>query len=360
MEDGYRLSSIFNSRRIWSPLWLILGAIMLLPASIRAETHRIYLKTSPPLELLRPHHDPATLSILVTAADGRPVQQGWLEIALDAPKPSRWFSTDLPIVEGTRLLRMRLNLARGRADWKYLFPIRGEYRMTVDFVTPDGKQASQVFNFVIREHVKKWLFLALLTLGLFGLGFVAGWVFSARAPATKGLTTKCAAAFIGCLWVGSASFANETAPRQGGNIGRLEIEPAIVGRAAAVRWRLDGDAMAGDSRPLLSLSIIHLETGTTAFAIDKLPERGQFAMDFQFTDGADYRITAVADSPGGRSVRSEQIISVTAVEPPPYAVAPAMVLFLLAIIGGLIAGRYCGGRRSSHREGLKLNCRLRR
>jgi hypothetical protein len=323
---------------------LIVSALILLAAPVGAETHRIYLKTSPRLELLRPYHDPATLSILVTAADGRPVQEGWLEIALDAPKPNRWFSTDLPVVEGTRLLRMRLNLARGRADWKYLFPIRGEYRMTVDYVTPDGKQASQIFNFVIREHGKKWLFLAIFTLGLFALGFVAARVFSPRTSIANGMTTNCVAALIGCLFVGSASLAVETAPRPGGNTGRLEIEPAVVGRAAPVRWRLDGDPMAGDSRALLSLSIVHLEKGITAFAIDKLPASGQFAMDFQFTDGADYRITAVADSPGGRSVRSEQIISVTAVEPPLYAVAPAMVLFLLAISGGLIAGRYRGRR----------------
>jgi hypothetical protein len=63
-------------------------------------------------------------------------------------------------------------------------------------------------------------------------------------------------------------------------------------------------------------------------------------MNFHFTDGAQYKISAVADIAGSRPVRTEQTISVTGVEPPTRATVPALALFLAVIAGGIIAGRW--------------------
>jgi len=41
-------------------------------------------------------------------------------------------------VEGSRLLEMDLPLRQGRAEWKYLFPIRGQYRLTVELLLRIG------------------------------------------------------------------------------------------------------------------------------------------------------------------------------------------------------------------------------
>jgi hypothetical protein len=75
--------------------------ILLFSSASPAEEFQIYFKTSPPLEQLRPFGETATLSLLVTAPDGRPVQDGWLLIGLDAPAPGRLWSTDFPLVEGS-------------------------------------------------------------------------------------------------------------------------------------------------------------------------------------------------------------------------------------------------------------------
>jgi len=56
-----------------------------------AEDINIYLKASPRLELLHPYSDPATLTLLVTGADGKPVAQGRAAILLEAPEPGRFF-----------------------------------------------------------------------------------------------------------------------------------------------------------------------------------------------------------------------------------------------------------------------------
>jgi hypothetical protein len=308
-------------------------------ASILAAEHSIYFKTSPRLELIRPLSEPAILSILVTAADGRPIQEGWVDIALEAPKPSRWFSTDFPLVEGSRLIAMRLDLVGGKAEWRYLFPIRGEYRVTVEFVTPDGKQASQVFNFNIREHRQKWLLLAGFTLGLFAFGFVAGRVFSRVRTDPKENMIGCLAVII---WlIASVGLGASTAGAQTSLIaGRLEIEPAVVGRPALVRWRLDGDGKPANSGAVLSLTITYLEKGTTVFAVEKLRVDKEFLLNFQFADAAEYRLRAVADVPGARAVDTEQIVPVAAVEPPARAIVAPMVLFLSALGAGLAAGRW--------------------
>ena len=122
-----------------------------------AEDINIYFKASPRLELLHPYSDPATLTLLVTGADGKPVAQGRVAIRLEAPEPGRFFSTDFPLVEGSRLLDMSLPLRQGRAEWKYLFPIRGQYRLTVEFTAPDGRKATKTFPLAIRENKQKWV-----------------------------------------------------------------------------------------------------------------------------------------------------------------------------------------------------------
>jgi hypothetical protein len=141
------------------PARLALVAFFFFSADLQAEDIKIYFKTSPRLELLRPYSDPATLTLLVTAADGKPVAQGWVAIRLEAPEPGRFFSTDFPLVEGSRLIDMRLPLIQGREEWKYLFPIRGKYRLSVEFIAPDGRKTHKTFTPGIRENKRKWVFL---------------------------------------------------------------------------------------------------------------------------------------------------------------------------------------------------------
>ena len=67
---------------------------------------------------------------------------------------------------------------------------------------------------------------------------------------------------------------------------------------------------------------------------------GEFGMSFQFTDGAEYRVTAIAYVSGGQMIRTEQNISVIGVEPPARAMIPAIGFFLAVIALGLGVGRW--------------------
>jgi hypothetical protein len=308
------------------------AVVFLLAGRAQGEELNIYFKTTPSIQHLRPYADPATMSVLVTGTDGRPVAQGTALIRLDAPRRGRLFSTDFPWVEGTRLHEMRVNLRQGRANWKYLFPIRGEYRLAVDVQTADGKKGSKEFAFSIRENEKKWMALAGFSAALFCLGLIAGRLFTRIPSGAMMLVAAGLSIAPGFLIAGEAT--------QDGDAAVLEVEAATVGRPAVVRWHLNGTSAGADLPALLSFNITHLEKGKLALEIDRIPVAGEFAMKFQFTDGAEYRVVAVAEQPGKPSLRSERIISALALEPPIKAMIPALVYFIGLIALGVGAGRW--------------------
>ena len=303
-----------------------------------ADDINIYLKASPRLELLYPYSDPVTLTLLVTGSDGKPVSQGRVVIGLEAPAPGWFFSTDFPLVEGSRLLDMNLPLRQGRAEWKYLFPIRGQYRLTVEFVAPDGRKVNKTFPLAIRENKQKWFLLGIFTVGLFALGALAGRIFTRALPDVKGRVAACL--LLSMAWVVASGEVAAQELGQRKYFGWLEIDPATVGKPSKVRWRLAGEENADSRAVLLTLTIAHLEKGKTVFAVERLPVEGEFAMNFQFTDGVEYRVMAIAYVTGGQMSRTEQNISVTGVEPPARAMIPAIAFFLAVIALGLGVGRW--------------------
>lgn len=307
---------------------------MLFGMAAGADRFKIYLKTTPAQEFLRPFADPVTLALLVTYADGRPVEQGKLAIILDAPKSGAFLTTDFPVVEGSRLLELALPLRQGRAQWKYLFPIRGDYRLSVQLVAADATVQSQSFVIPVLENRAKWLWLSLFCAGLFVCGFAAGRIFTTTAALAP---TLC----LIFLFAGFAAVGGHDGPAATGQItdppAGLEIAAASVGQPTRLRWRFTETSAPN---ALLSLSVFHLEKRKTVFAIDKVPVAGDYSVDFHFPDGAEYRVNSIAEVAGQAPLRTEQLVAVTAVEPPMTAQIPALLLFLAVVALGLGAGRF--------------------
>ncbi|HET7008440.1 MAG TPA: hypothetical protein VFK65_23280 [Candidatus Binatia bacterium] len=307
--------------------------ILILGTDASAEEFNIYLKTSPAMGFLRPFADPVNISVLVTHADGRPVEQGSVGIVLDAPKSGVFWSTDFPVVENSRLLELVLPLRQGRAGWKYLFPIRGDYRLSVTLIASDGKTTARNFIISVAENRTKWLWLGLFCAALFVFGFAAGRVFT-FIPVTR--TTS----WLLLVFAAAGIASGHDAPSSVENIANpsmsLEIAAATVGKPTRLRWRApNGDA----ARTLLSLTILHLEKHKTVFAIDKVSVDKEYLLDFHFPDGAEYRVNSIAERPGQEPVRTEQLVAVTGIEPAMTAQLPSLVFFLLVIALGLGAGR---------------------
>jgi hypothetical protein len=287
---------------------------------------------------LRPFSEAATMFVSVTRRDGTPIENGWVQIRLDAPPPGRFFSTDFPFVEGSQLLDMRLPLRQGRVHWDYLFPIRGQYRMVIVTVAADNSKADGLFYLVIRENEKKWVFLGLFTVGLFLLGVVAGRLFtSSQLVSKRNVLVSILLSILCSFFSERAALAQEEKSEK--YEARLEISPPRVGKLSHIRWSLAGIKEGERPTVNLSLRIIHLEKGKTVFSIEKLPVPGEFTLNFQFTDGAEYRIDTMAEL-GGREMHSQRIVSVSGIQPPPSAAIPAIVFFIAVIALGLYTGRW--------------------
>lgn len=284
----------------------------------------------------RPHAGLVTLSVLVSDGAGKPVDSGWADIRLDAPKPGGFFSTDIPLVEGTKLAEMRLPLTSGKAEWQYAWPIRGQYRLAVEAATADGKNASKSFDISIRESSTKWLTLAGFTLSLFLFGFIAGRIFTATTASVANLTL---ALFLFGTALPSALAQGSQGSEQAARA-ILTIEPAVVGKPSRITWGLDDGVNVTSEGVMLTLAITQLEEGHAVFAIEKLAVAREFAMNFQFVDGSEHRVTAIAELPGRTPISAEQSISVTLVAPPAAAALPAMAFFLFVIALGLGVGRW--------------------
>jgi hypothetical protein len=311
---------------------------VLLGAAVSADAVNVYFKTSPVPEHLRPFTDPATFSLLVTGADGKPLTKGSVHVRLQAPRSSSFFSTDLPLVEGTQLTDLRMPLKVGKAEWKYAFPIRGRYRLIVDVLALDGTKVSRTFELNIREHRTKWLVLGGFTVGLFAFGFITGRMFT--SPARNGHE---AARIILLVMVSVFTFPGELALGQTGGdklAAGLEIDSPRVGKPARITWRLQGSPAIMPASAMLSLTVIQVEKGNVVFAFDRLPVEAEYSMNFQFTDGGEYRVNARAELPGGKLARAEQLVTVTGVEPSIPSTLPAIGFFLAVVAAGLAMGRW--------------------
>jgi hypothetical protein len=126
--------------------------------------------------------------------------------------------------------------------------------------------------------------------------------------------------------------------KTGEDAANLEIRPATVGKLSQIRWH-STERARGAQPTNLTLKITHLETGKTVFGIDKIPMAEKFLMQFQFTDGDEYRIESVVDLEKGEPIHSQRTVSIVAVEPPLGASIPALTFFVAVIGAGLWAGR---------------------
>jgi hypothetical protein len=281
---------------------------------------------------------PASLILSVLGAE--PLSAGRVvRVRLDAPAPGAFFSTDYPAVEGTRLLEISLPLISAKAQWRQTFPIRGDYRLTVSFPEAAADTAPRTFPFQVRENPRKWVAAGALAIALFLLGIIAGRVFSARPDIS--VMSLASVSLLLALFAGTSPervSARDEPPAP--SPAALDVEPATVGKPARIHWRLHLRGAEEKTSGKLSLSIDHLEKGSTVFAIENIPVADEFAFAYQFTDGSDYRLEAVGSTQTGATARAERIISVTPVAPPFSKKLSSIGFFLAAVLFGLVTGRW--------------------
>ena len=317
----------------------ILACLWLPVDNAGAEEFTVSFETSPDAAYLVPWSAPAAFTLAIKAIKGQPAADGWVRVQLDAPPPSGFLSTDYSAVEGSRLLELRLPIIDGKAEWRQVLPIRGQYRLAAQFTGAAGAKAEKVFTFQVRENNQKWGVLIGFALGLFITGVVAGRIFSAprhRVAAMLALWLLLSGAYYALT--GHKASAQETQKRK--YFSKIEVASPRVGTPARVQWWLCPASIGGKLSAKLAVTITQVEKNLMVFAAEKIPVAGEFSLDYQFTDGSDHRVTVVAETEDGETIRQEQLVSVMAVAPPLRAQLAVLASFLLVIFLGLLAGRW--------------------
>lgn len=169
-------------------VWIAISA----PLSA-APTASIQYNLDPAAEQIGPDVDVAGLNLSVRSKSGEALPAR-LHIRLDAPPKNRLVSTDFPIVEGTHLIDAQAATNTGEYRLRYLFPIRGEYTLTVTAspltdASPDAwTPVTETFQFTLNENPGEVRNLLLLLAGLFVFGFVAGIILGRGARSANPAT----------------------------------------------------------------------------------------------------------------------------------------------------------------------------
>jgi hypothetical protein len=153
-----------------------------------------------------------------------------------------------------------------------------------------------------------------------------------------------APAAVAGIWLFIVEVATAQEARVGGE---LAVETAVVGELTHIQWRLPGY----EATALLTLTITDMEQEKRVLSLSRVLTQGSFGFAFLFTDRAPHRITALAEIEGKVRVRQQSVVTPIALEPPPSAALPSVVLFLTVIAAGMFTGY---GSRKKRRAGMRL------
>jgi hypothetical protein len=156
----------------------------------------IKLTTEPSLDRVVPYEaesettqQPVKLTLQAIDSSGKPLTNVRMKAKLLAPTPTPWFTTDFPIVEGTKIFDIQADVPTGQLQLQQMLPIRGNYQLQVT-ATPLGatgdEAIQQTMTITVPENGIKYQNFAILALILTAAGLSGGWVIGARRVTNAG------------------------------------------------------------------------------------------------------------------------------------------------------------------------------
>ena len=175
----------------WRHLIIALVALML--AAVPATAHAaidIQFETDPPAEEVIPEHGPVKNTVRVVQ-DGQLVPNAVIEVSVTNPTVHPLFSTDMPIVEGNPLGHLVLSAPEGEATFSWLWPIRGDYSVTITARPAEGSEAAfepvtKEITYHVAENPSKQINFIVLVVVLVGFGLLSGFVLGRSSARTGG------------------------------------------------------------------------------------------------------------------------------------------------------------------------------
>jgi hypothetical protein len=311
-------------------VYLVIFSILIMSSgTITAEPHvKVEVKDGPQGPV-RPDLD--TASVELTFND---VQNGSARIKLSSPEPKFFSPTDFPWVEGTELIDAILSIEGNKASFDYMFPIRGEYPMTVELSDENGNPVgTHQLVITIQENPQEIqnaiIFIALL--GTFGL--LVGFGLSKWRGNLMRLNVMGIGLMLLMIMMPSAVFADGSHGTNSGSQG----DHARVGELAYFEGKFDH---LGQGPFEVKFNAVKLEDGAQILALQSRSMDGTYKFGAQFFDGAEHEVTVQVIDPATGSILAEEktVVEVEAFNPPALVKFKTMAFLLAVIAIGMVAG----------------------
>ena len=376
----------FKLSALISAICLVSIVLYVLAGFSQVAQPKVRLTTEPAVNQILPFEAEATkpqspvrLKLQVSDAAGKPLENVKIGLTILTPPKNPWFTTDFPIVEGTKLLEMAAVAPKGELQIQQMLPIRGTYQLQVN-VTPTLENAfspfRQTLTLTVPENWVKYRNFGILVAILLTVGVVGGLVIGERQQIQSGeiAPQRVRLLLSGAIVVAIAAllFVNVSAEiaQSGMSMPISHIsEPAPSSdkpgttQSGGLQLRLSGDVSAAVGQPanfqvnvidlktnqpatdvLLNIQATQLEDNWLAFTYQGVPDpTGQLKWQQQFFDGAPHKIEVEVSPPANAAGQFQpfQVAKTIEVEgvAPPLPVRSIVLAYLTGIVvAGLLIG----------------------
>lgn len=354
----------------------------------------VQLVTEPPIAQVTPleaeatkylgsgkYNSPVQLKLQARNPTGAPLQNVQFHLQVLTPAPTPWFTTDFPIVEGTKLLDIVGDAPKGEFLMQQVFPIRGNYQIKVD-VTPTVANAfapiEQTLNLTVPENPLKLAYFPFVLAVLLAIGFGGGWVIGGGQQIKSGEVVprpvRLLLSGVTVLAIASLLFFNisaelvksQTAMAEessaANNSGLVESQglkleltgdkSTAVGQMATFQAKLtDIKTNQPVSGVIVAIKSTQLENNWVAFGYQGVVDaKGLLTWQEQFFDGAPHKVE-VEVSPNPTSNRqftpfqATQDIEVEGIAPPMLVRFVGLFYFTAVLVFGMFTGLLLQRRR---------------
>lgn len=326
------------------------------------------------------YQPPVQFTLQAVDAQGQPLENAKIHLQILTPPKNPWFTTDFPIVEGTKLLDIEATAPKGELDFQQLLPQRGTYQLLLN-VTPIVANAfapiQQNLAFTLHENPLKFRYFGILIVILLGVGLGGGWVIGGRQQTQPGeiapqrvrllLSGAIILALISLLIVNiSAEMTQTEMPTSMPQMSNNEASPTAnqrIVKSQGLEAQLLGDVSATvgkvanlqvkvtniqTNQPatdiILNIRTTQLENNWVPFTYRGVPDSaGQLSWQQEFFDGAPHKVEVeVSPQPGTarqfRPFQVSQTIEVEGVAPPLQVRLTSLTYFIGIIVVGLLIG----------------------
>ncbi|BAY30663.1 hypothetical protein NIES2107_25100 [Nostoc carneum NIES-2107] len=326
---------------------------------------------------------PVKLALQAVDAEGRALDNAKFHLEIFTPPHNPWFTTDFPIVEGTKLLDIETIAPQGQLELQEILPIRGNYQFKVN-VTPVVANAfspiAQTLTLPVKENWVKYRNFAILAVVLLIVGLAGGWIIGGSQAVTPTeiapervrllLSGAIVVAIAALLFVNiSAEVAQSESSTHAhhhdhhASKSAVETDSSGIARQQGLQAQLLGDTSATVGKPaalqvkvidektnqpvqdvILNIKTTMLEDGWVNFAYQAVSDTtGKFAWEQGFFDGAPHKLEVeVVPKPNASRqftpFKVQRDIEVEGVAPPLSVRFISLAYMTAFVIAGLLVG----------------------